>query len=87
MNSVNWTKDALRQFVKIDRRYQKAIKEKANALSTFPNESLDTKKLKGEVNQWRLRVGNYRIIFEVINGEPKIINIQAIKRRSERTYS
>ena len=28
-----------------------------------------------------------RIIFEVINGQPKIINIQAIKRRSERTYS
>lgn len=87
MHRVNWTKDALRQLIKIDSRYQKAVKEKANALTTFPNESLDTKKLKGEVNQWRLRVGNYRIIFEVINGEPKIINIQAIKRRSERTYS
>lgn len=87
MNRVNWTKDALRQLIKIDSRYQNAVKEKANALTTFPNESLDTKKLKGEVNQWRLRVGNYRIIFEVINGEPKIINIQAIKRRSDRTYS
>ena len=66
MNIVNWTKDALRQLLKIDGRYQKAIREKA---------------------KWRLRVGNYRIIFEVINGQPKIINIQAIKRRSERTYS
>lgn len=87
MNIVNWTKDALRQLLKIDGRYQKAIREKANALSEFPSEALDTKKLKGEEGKWRLRVSNYRIIFEVINGQPKIINIQAIKRRSERTYS
>ena len=31
MNIVNWTKDALRQLLKIDGRYQKAIREKANA--------------------------------------------------------
>ena len=87
MNIVNWTKDALRQLLKIDSRYQKAIREKVNALSSFPNEALDTKKLKGEEGKWRLRVGKYRVIFEVINGQPKVINIQAIKRRSERTYS
>lgn len=87
MNIVNWTKDALRQLLKIDSRYQNAIREKANALSGFPNEALDTKKLKGEEGKWRLRVGNYRVIFEVINGQPQIINIQAIKRRNERTYS
>ena len=87
MNNENCPKDALRQLLKIDSRYQKAIREKVNALSSFPNEALDTKKLKGEEGKWRLRVGNYRVIFEVINGQPKVINIQAIKRRSERTYS
>ena len=87
MNIVNWTKDALRQLLKIDSRYQKAIREKVNALGGFPNEALETKQLKGEEGKWRLRVGNYRVIFEVINGQPKVINIQAIKRRSERTYS
>ena len=46
MNIVNWTKDALRQLLKIDSRYQKAIREKVNALGGFPNEALDTKKLK-----------------------------------------
>ncbi|OOF37388.1 type II toxin-antitoxin system RelE family toxin [Rodentibacter heidelbergensis] len=87
MNRINWTKDALRQLLKIDKRYQKAIREKVNALESFPNEALDTKKLRGEERKWRLRIGCYRIIFEVINRQPRIINIQTIKRRNERTYS
>lgn len=42
-------------------------------------------KLKGEVNAWRLRVGNYRILFEVLN-EKRAIFVYDIVRRTSTTY-
>lgn len=47
----------------------------------------DIKKLQGQDNKYRLRVGFYRVIFEWIDGEPKIIEIQFIKKRDEQTYN
>ncbi|WP_100052760.1 type II toxin-antitoxin system RelE family toxin [Basfia succiniciproducens] len=86
MNQINWTKKAIKQLLSIDQRYVTSIRKKVNDLQTFPDVTLDLKKMKGEDNQYRLRVGDYRILFEVINGEPTIINIQAIKRRTSTTY-
>lgn len=87
MNVIQWTKTALKQLAQIDSRYRKAIKDKVQALETFPDTRLDLKKLKGYESEWRLRVGNYRVLFEVIDDTPRIISIQAIKRRNEQTYS
>lgn len=86
MNQINWTKKALKQLLSIDQRYISNIRKKVNQLTTFPDVKLDLKKMKGEESQYRLRVGDYRILFEVINGEPTIINIQTIKRRTSTTY-
>ncbi|MFC2292466.1 type II toxin-antitoxin system RelE/ParE family toxin [uncultured Kingella sp.] len=36
--------------------------------------------------QYRIRHGDYRIFFEVIDGEPKIINIMQVKRRTTTNY-
>ena len=45
---------------------------------------LDIKRLKGHKGMFRVRVGNYRVIFIVRDGEaPKI---EAIAKRNERTY-
>lgn len=87
MNVIQWTKNALKQLAQIDSRYRKTIKEKTQELEKFPSTHLDLKKLKGHENEWRLRVGNYRVLFEVIDDTPRIISIQAIKRRNERTYN
>lgn len=87
MNKIEWGKYALRQLAQIDQRYQETIKNKVLELERFPDVYLDLKKIKGSKNEWRLRVGSYRILFEVIEGTPKIIAIQAVKRRSERTYN
>lgn len=45
----------------------------------------DINKLSGKGNNWRRRVGNYRIIFEV-SVEKKIIYIYEIKRRTSKSY-
>ncbi|MEB3504157.1 type II toxin-antitoxin system RelE/ParE family toxin [Pasteurella multocida] len=86
MNQISWTKKAIKQLLSIDQRYVKPIREKVNALNTFPYVKLDLKKMSGKDNQYRLRVGDYRVLFEVIDGEPRIINIQTVKCRTSTTY-
>ncbi|HDR0968097.1 TPA: type II toxin-antitoxin system RelE/ParE family toxin [Pasteurella multocida] len=86
MNQISWTKKAIKQLLSIDQRYVKPIREKVNALNTFPDVKLDLKKMSGKDNQYRLRVGDYRVLFEVIDGEPRIINIQTVKCRTSTTY-
>lgn len=86
MNQITWTKKALKQLLSIDTRYISAIRRKVEELKTFPDVALDLKKMKGADNQYRLRVGDYRILFEVINDQPTIISIQAVKRRTSTTY-
>ena len=86
MVEVVWSKRALKHLVKIDNRYRKAINEKTKLLVTFPLVSLDIKKLQDSDNQYRLRVGDYRVIFELIAGEPVILMIQDVARRTSKTY-
>ena len=86
MNQINWSKKAIKQLLAIDQRYMSSIRKKVNELQTFPDVTLDLKKMSSEDNLYRLRVGDYRILFEVINGEPIIINIQTVKRRTSTTY-
>ena len=76
---------------KIDRRYRAAIEAKVAMLKDFPfpdgflfRRKADVKHLSGK--QYRIRHGDYRIFFEVIDGEPKIINIMQVKRRTTTTY-
>lgn len=40
------------------------------------------RKLKGSGNFWRIRIGNYRVIYEVIDSS-KRINIYKIKHRKD----
>lgn len=86
MNEIVWTRRALKQLMSIDQRYIHRIKNKVSKLSDFPDVDLDIKKISGESNQFRLRVGIYRILFDVIDGKPVIINIQAVMRRTSTTY-
>lgn len=46
---------------------------------------LDIIKLGGGVNNWRLRVSNYRIIFELFP-KGKAIFVYSIERRTSSTY-
>lgn len=63
-----------------------AIATKVEQLGTFPAVRLDIKKLHDADNQYRLRVGNYRIIFEIVDEEPIVCLIQQVKRRTSTTY-
>lgn len=45
----------------------------------------DIRKLTGEGNVWRRRVGSYRIFFEILD-QQKVVYIYQIKRRTSTTY-
>ncbi|MCW2255718.1 mRNA-degrading endonuclease RelE of RelBE toxin-antitoxin system [Providencia alcalifaciens] len=86
MALVEWSEKAKHQMFSIDTRYRKAIYSKVEQLEQFPNVRLDIKKLQAVKGKYRLRVGNYRVIFEVTNGEPIICEILTVARRTSTTY-
>ncbi|KJR48955.1 RelE/StbE replicon stabilization toxin [Desulfosporosinus sp. I2] len=55
---IKYEKDCLEYLEKLDRNTQVRI---INAISQLPFG--DVKKLQGNINDYRLRVGNYRIVF------------------------
>ncbi|MBT9428933.1 type II toxin-antitoxin system RelE family toxin [Candidatus Symbiopectobacterium endolongispinus] len=85
MVQVSWSKRALKQLGTIDTRYRKRIKDKVGELADFPNVTMDLKKLESSGKQYRLRVGDYRIIFELIDGTPQVCEILEVKRRTSTT--
>ena len=82
MNEVKWSKKAKRQLAKISINYRMAITDATRALVNFP-ECKNVKPLKKY--DFRLRVGRYRVFFD-FDGQIKIIAIQEVKKRDERTY-
>ncbi|MDO8555279.1 MAG: type II toxin-antitoxin system RelE/ParE family toxin [bacterium] len=62
----------------------KAVKQILEKLSFGKIDGLDIKKLKGREDIFRIRKGNVRIIYQII--ENNKIFILAIERRREDTY-
>ncbi|MCU5771335.1 type II toxin-antitoxin system RelE/ParE family toxin [Erwiniaceae bacterium BAC15a-03b] len=87
MTQLSWTGKAAKDLRKIPSKDQQAVREKINTLLYYPNiGNLDFRKLTDRDNQYRLRVGSYRVLIEVQNGEPVVMEIQRILRRSSTTY-
>jgi len=82
VNKITWTKKALKQIKRVDRVWQLRIIKKVGALTTFP-ETAGTKELTKHQYGYRLRVANYRVLFDF---DGNIISIQEVKKRDERTY-
>ena len=66
--------------------YREAILQNVDLLSDFPEyENLDIVRLKKHEYGYRMRVGRYRVLFDY-DDAVKIIEIQEVKKRDERTY-
>lgn len=87
MNAIEWSPKAARQIRKIDdKRKRQGIFAEVQQLAHWPNCPGDIKRLQGR-NDFRLRVGDYRVIFEIDqSGKPIIITIMQVEKRNERTY-
>ncbi|MGF1991390.1 MAG: type II toxin-antitoxin system RelE family toxin [Nostoc sp. ZfuVER08] len=57
---------ALKQFKKIPSELQERIQIKIDDLATEPRPN-GVKKLKGKENAYRIRVGDYRVIYDIFD--------------------
>jgi mRNA interferase RelE/StbE len=79
MFAIRFTQAALRDFTALPREAQQRIRPKINALAQNPYPH-GTKKLKGE-NAFRIRIGDYRIIYEVRGNELIVLVLRIAHRR------
>ncbi|MFW8565383.1 type II toxin-antitoxin system RelE family toxin [Orrella sp. 11846] len=84
MYSINWTNKAKKQLRKIDRQEQVTIIDAIDKLEMYP-QTKNIIPLSNHEYGYRMRVGNYRVLFD-IDTVVRIIDIQQIKRRNEQTY-
>jgi len=69
---------------KLSQKDLKHISTTIEKITKLELEGLDLKTLKGQTGMYRVRVGNYRILFSINqNKKPSIVSIS---RRNEKTY-
>jgi mRNA interferase RelE/StbE len=78
--AIQFKPAALRQLEKLPRGPQKRIASKIQALRDDPFPS-GCKKLFGEPDTWRVRVGDYRVIYRVHRGVLLILVVNIGHRR------
>ena len=85
MNKIIWNKSALQQLRKIPAKTKKAI---IAAVEDLPMTDgwRNVKSLTNHKYMYRLRVGRFRVFFDLEQTEVKIYLIQEVKKRDERTY-
>ena len=73
MYSLAWKEEAIKNLEKLDRSISKRIFKTIESMALDPF-SKDIKKLKGSID-FRLRVGDYRVIFSIIENTITILKI------------
>jgi len=84
MNTVYWTVRAAKQLRKLHRLHQVAVRDAVSTLANMPA-CTNVVRLVNHDYAYRLRVGDYRVLFNW-EGSVKIVQIEAIRKRDERTY-
>ena len=84
MYNIEITNRAHRQIRKLNQPDQPRIFAAIRSLENFPGVPNVIKIVKSE--NYRLRAGSYRVIFQVAE-ESETITVLNVRRRNERTYS
>jgi mRNA interferase RelE/StbE len=71
---------AVRQFRKLPILIQQRLKSHIDSLASIQSPA-GTKKLEGEPNLYRIRVGDYRILYYVLDTEHEVIVVKIAHRR------
>ena len=86
MNKIDWTPKALKQLVKLPIATQDSINDAVDAMVAEWPASRNVKNMVNR-NDYRLRVGRYRVLFIVLpDGEIRVFRINEVKKRDDRTY-
>jgi mRNA interferase RelE/StbE len=78
--SIDFEPAALRQFKRLNRDVQARLTPKIRTLAENPRPR-DAKKLQGYENTYRIRVGDYRVIYEVHDNILLVLVVKVGPRR------
>jgi len=81
---IKVAKRALKEIKRIPKKDAKRLLFVLEGLTENPYQG-DIEKIRGEDNIWRRRVGNYRILYEVMPTQ-RYIEVFQIRRRTTTTY-
>lgn len=85
MHKIIFSRQAQKSLRRIPRRNQEHLKEAIEILAEKPRRIGVVKLTAFRAADNRLRVGNYRILFDILE-EKKLLLILDIKRRTSTTY-
>lgn len=85
MNSIEWQPKALRQLRKLDAPINAQIRRAVTNELTDLAKARNVKALSNHEHGYRLRVGNYRVFFN-LHGLVQIVSVEEVRKRDERTY-
>ena len=77
---IEWKKPALRELKCLDREIVPRIIDAVEALSTDPFPS-GVRKLQGSRRTYRLRVGDYRVIYELVESRLIVVIVRVRHRK------
>jgi mRNA-degrading endonuclease RelE of RelBE toxin-antitoxin system len=84
MNRIAWTRKAVKQLLKLHTKHQVHIRDAVSKLESMPDVA-QVKSLISHSYGYRLRVGDYRVLFDW-DGGVRIVSVQEVRKRDERTY-
>ena len=79
--AITFRRSARKELEKLSPQLVERIFPKVESLGTQPRPA-GCKKLKGGQNLWRMRIGDYRVIYS-LNDAHQIVDIIAVRHRSE----
>lgn len=79
--SITFARSARRELEALDSSIILRILSKIETLAVHPRPH-GSKKLSGEKHLWRIRIGDYRVIYSVLDKERRI-DITAVRHRRE----
>lgn len=86
MNQILWSPKSLRQLRKIPASDGTRIRHAVGSELIDLTRARHVKALENHSCGYRLRVGRYRVLFDVLEGQPRIVRIEEVTKRDERTY-
>lgn len=72
---------------KLDHKDRGRVVEAVGRLADWPDcrRSLDVKPLRRHEHQYRLRVGRFRVLFDV-EDSLRVVSVERVRKRDDRTY-
>ena len=80
MSSISLAPAAVRQFRKLPSLILQRLKPHVDSLAADPRRP-GTKKLEGEAHLYRVRVGDYRIVYYIRDDEQEVLIVKIAHRR------